>query len=172
MSRDSVLYRSPAYIDTNLCPPQAVLCICRIYIYCISLFLFLSPSTFSVSPLPTIPPSFSRNLSLSRPLRGLRSFPSLFLPLFVSLSVSVYSSTTIPFLSLFLSLSVSPSFSQVRRRGFQHAYRSPKFALVFVLRHPRAPPLTPLSPLSPRFPCVLLVRVYGVGEIAHSHARR
>lgn len=26
MSRDSVLYRSRAYIDTNLCPLQAVLC--------------------------------------------------------------------------------------------------------------------------------------------------
>lgn len=58
MSRDSVLYRSLAYIDTNLCPPQAVLCICHIYIH------------QSLRPYP-----FS-------------SFASLFLPLRLSLSLS------------------------------------------------------------------------------------
>lgn len=57
MSRDSVLYRSPAYIDTNLCPPQAVLCICHIYIYRISqslssflLLVPLMPIFYHLSP--------------------------------------------------------------------------------------------------------------------------
>lgn len=56
MSRDSVLYRSPAYIDTNLCPPQAVLCICRIYIHTPPLAHPRFPSlSLSLSPLSATP---------------------------------------------------------------------------------------------------------------------
>lgn len=138
MSRDSVLYRSPAYIDTNLCPPQAVLCICHIYIPRFSLSQF--PSLSHPNPLPFLLSSLG--FSLSHPLLG-----PLCLPL-------VYPSATNP-----LSRSLSGPASS------QHAYRSPKFALVFVLRHPRLPPPTPLPPIAPPRPppCVLVVRVCGEG---------
>lgn len=55
MSRDSVLYRSLAYIDTNLCPPQAVLCIYP----CIRI-----PSSLSLSFYPILP-GFNMPLSLT-----------------------------------------------------------------------------------------------------------
>jgi len=70
MSRDSVLYRSPAYIDTNLCPPQAVLCICHIYIYRLSLNLLLCLAftlsfSFPLSVSPFLAPSAVLSVFLS-----------------------------------------------------------------------------------------------------------
>lgn len=83
MSRDSVLYRSPAYIDTNLCPPQAVLCICHIYIYFLSLNLLLC-LVLAPSPPPSLLSTLGFSLShpfcdpLYLPLSSIRSRPPLF----------------------------------------------------------------------------------------------
>lgn len=139
MSRDSVLYRSPAYIDTNLCPPQAVLCICHIYIHRLSLNLLLSPS-----PPSSLPPSLSPFLS--------RFLPFLPLPR-PSLSPSRLSVCDHP-----LSRSLLSPVSS------QHAYRSSKFALVFVFA---PPPTATVDATATRRspPCVLVVRVCG-GERA------
>lgn len=141
MSRDSVLYRSPAYIDTNLCPPQAVLCICHIYIHRFSLSRSLplsqSPS-LSCLHFPFLSPFLSRFLPFSPPPRSSLSSSRL--------------SVRDHFLSRFLS---GPASSQ-------HAYRSSKFAPLFVLRHPRT--TTANATATHRTaPCVLVVRVCGVG---------
>ena len=79
MSRDSVLYRSLAYIDTNLCPPQAVLCICHVHIPIPpSLSILLLPISFPPSPFRhplSLPPSIRDRLPLST---------SLLVPLYAS----------------------------------------------------------------------------------------
>lgn len=97
MSRDSVLYRSSAYIDTNLCPPQAVLCICHIYIYRLSRSPSLSPrpyplGTRAVSRSLIHSPSFSLGSS-SFLVSDVVCPPSTF----ISLSVSVYPPATAGF---------------------------------------------------------------------------
>jgi len=113
MSRDSVLYRSPAYIDTNLCPPQAVLCICRIYIHHPSriLDLLLRP--------PSATPAVLRFLFLlwflPFPLPPFSSLPSTSRS--VSLSVSVQSA-----LRPTLSRSLASPVTAAAAAGFQHAY--------------------------------------------------
>lgn len=79
MSRDSVLYRSLAYIDTNLCPPQAVLCICHVHIPIPpSLSILLLPISFPPSPFRhplSLPPSIRDRPPLST---------SLLVPLYAS----------------------------------------------------------------------------------------
>lgn len=76
MSRDSVLYRSLAYIDTNLCPPQAVLCICHIHTP-ISPFLFLLPFShlFFFLP-PSLFVALSSSLLFLTPTHNRCSFSS------------------------------------------------------------------------------------------------
>lgn len=100
MSRDSVLYRSLAYIDTNLCPPQAVLCICHIHIpISPSLSILLLRVSFSSSSvLPFLSsPSHALPFILNR-------FFLLFI--FLSLAPSVRGSPP-PCLCVLVSLLVS-----------------------------------------------------------------
>ena len=128
MSRDSVLYRSLAYIDTNLCPPQAVLCICHIYIHqslrpypfssFASLFLPLRLSlslllSHSQSFLPSSCSLFSSSSSLFPPRIALithHSSPN------VQLSPHLLPPSLFPILFPFISLSLS--FSILLAHGF------------------------------------------------------
>lgn len=113
MSRDSVLYRSPAYIDTNLCPPQAVLCICRIYIHRPSRTLdFLLCLTLIRHPVVLLL-SFALGFSPFRPLRRCpltTPFPHDLAP----------SRSQLASLSVRDQASLAPS--RVQRRVSQHAY--------------------------------------------------
>lgn len=100
MSRDSVLYRSLAYIDTNLCPPQAVLCICHIHIpISPSLSILLLRVSFSSSSVLPFLSSPSHALSFI-----LNRFFLLFI--FLSLPPSVRGSPP-PCLCVLVSLLVS-----------------------------------------------------------------
>lgn len=136
MSRDSVLYRSPAYIDTNLCPPQAVLCICHIYIYRLSLNLLLCLAS-TPSPLPLLS---SLGFSLSHPFRE-----PLYLPL-------VYPFATTPFLASSQVRRVPNTHTEARslhsclccttpdrhRRRHHHPSRPPRVLVVRVCGGDRA----------------------------------
>ena len=123
MSRDSVLYRSLAYIDTNLCPPQAVLCICHIHIP-------ISPSLSSLLlcvsfSLPVPSSSLPRALS--------RSLPPLFILLSLLLLLLLLAFSIILSLSLFLQASLSSSLyypvSLCRSSVLARRSRCPSFSL-------------------------------------------
>lgn len=150
MSRDSVLYRSLAYIDTNLCPPQAVLCICHIHIpISPSLSILLLRVSFSSSSaLPFVSsPSHALSFILNR-------FFLLFI--FLSLPPSVRGSPP-PRLCVLVSLLVSNQTRLYSSRSLSsfllvlRVLASVQLSLVlaFSLFLPLFPPLLVSSPSSP-----------------------